>query len=115
MQLLIDDSPLVGLTAMRADYDGNARNALNFMVVDGWWGRPDRVPLAWTSSGDPESGVASYEASLVQEHGDGSTNVTARVAVGCAATNATLSRQLHHGARYHLSLVGTNGVGLNAA
>ena len=65
------------------------------------------------AAADDESGVASYAASLV----DGATDsvLLRRAAAGCAATNMTLSRQLHHGARYHVSLEAANGVGLRVA
>ena len=79
----------------------------------GWWGRSDRVSVGWLAAADGESGIASYAASLVDSATD--SVLLRRAASGCAATNVTLSRQLHHGARYHVSLEAANGVGLRAA
>ena len=67
------------------------------------------VAAAW---GDcvATSGVRGFRWSLetvVVDVGGGWSGAAA----GCAATNVTLSRQLHHGARYHVTLEAANGVG----
>ena len=127
----VDVGGTIEVSAVATAYTGAVSAAANLSVVvdgtppeltsavellggdgGGWWGRSDRVSVGWLAAADGESGVASYAASLV----DGATDsVLLRRAAGCAATNLTLSRQLHHGARYHVTLEAANGVGLRAA